>query len=88
MCTIHHENSLLTDVLPSWFFLRTCTGGTGSETLREGAMACWQNSYLGNRKLEVLLRDVLSALAQCVHTGFRADTAHLGTRALTHLLGK
>ena len=49
------------------------------------AMACWQNSYLGNRELEVLLRDVLPPLAKRIHAGLRADTPHLSPGTLPHL---
>lgn len=43
---------------------------------------------LADGHLKVVLGDVLPALAESVHPCFLADTAHLGTGALTRLLGK
>jgi hypothetical protein len=44
--------------------------------------------HLGHCHLKVVLRDVLPALSERIHACFLADTAHLGTGALTSLLGE
>lgn len=61
--TTNYENSLLTDVFPSWFFFKTCDASKhfGTSQNRLG-------TNLGNSKLKVFLRDMLSSLAQRIHS--------------------
>ena len=44
------------------------------------------NTDLRNRELKVFLSDVLPALPQRIHPSLGTDSAHFGTRALSHLL--
>jgi len=58
-----YENSLFTDVFPSWFFFRTCPHSQRSCHTPSRPLG----TNLCNRKLKVFLRDMLSPLAQRVH---------------------
>ncbi len=54
--------------------------------LAEKFLGSTRETYLRHCELKVFLRDMLPALTERVHTRLGTDTAHLGSRTLTHLL--
>ena len=61
-----HENSLFTEVLPSWFFLRTCEDEQSQTT--PDTSSAGEKTDFGDSELEILLRDVLSPFSERIHT--------------------